>query len=416
MDLKLIRENHAEVRRMLKLRRSPADIEEILKLDEKRRRLIKERDELRHKQKNVSETVAQLKREKREDPEILALAKALSEQVKQIEEELKVIEEEQERLVNLLPNRIHSSVNEEEEIITQWGELPKFDFAPLAHWDLTETLGIVNFATAARLAGSRFVLFQGLGVALERALINFFLDTAIRKYGYFEIAPPLLANYATLFTAGQLPNLESEMYLVKEENLYLIPTAEPQLVAYFREEIIDESQLPVKLVAYTPCFRREAGSYGRDVRGMIRVHQFDKVELVRLTKPEESYATLEEMRKEVESLLQALELPYRVKRLAAWDIAFQSAKTYDLEVYAAGCNRWLEVSSISNCEDFQTRRGRIRVRIKDGKSYFPHALNGSALALPRTFIAIVENYQQKDGSVLVPKVLRPYLDGLERIS
>ncbi len=416
MDLRLIREKPDEVRRILKLRQSTVDIEEILKLDEKRRRLIKERDDLRHKQKEVSETVARLKREKTDDPEIFARAKAISEQVKQVEEELKIIEEEQERLVTFLPNRIHDSVTEEEETVAQWGELPKFDFTPLAHWDLTEALGIVDFATAAKLAGSRFLLFRGLGASLERALINFFLDTAIRKYGYTEIAPPLLANYATLFTAGQLPNLASEMYLISEEQLYLIPTAEPQLVAYFREETLEESQLPVKLVAYTPCFRREAGSYGRDVRGMIRVHQFDKVELVQLTRPEESYSALEEMRKEAESLLQALELPYRVKRLAARDIAFQSAKTYDLEVYAAGCDRWLEVSSVSNCEDFQTRRGKIRVRTKNGKSYFPHALNGSALALPRTFIALVENYQQKDGSIVVPKVLRPYLDGLERIT
>jgi seryl-tRNA synthetase len=416
MDLKFLREHPEEARRLLALRRSQADIAAILHLDEKRRKLVQQRDQARHRQREVNELVARAKKEKTEVSEkLLAQARELSEMVKELEAELKRIEDEQERLVELLPNRIHPSVTGEEEIVYNWGNLPVFEFQPLAHWDLAEVLGIVDFETAARLAGSRFVLFRGQGALLERALINFFLDTAVRKYGYTEIAPPLFANPPTLKTAGQLPFLEGEMYHLKEDELYLIPTAEPQLVAYYREKTLDESQLPLKLVAYTPCFRREAGSYGRDVRGMIRIHQFDKVELVRLARPESSYDALEEMRQEAESLLQALQLPYRVKRLAAWDIAFQSAKTYDLEVYAAGCQRWLEVSSISNCEDFQTRRGKIRVRGSNGKTFYPHALNGSALALPRTFIAIIENFQQQDGSVIIPEVLRPYMAGLERI-
>ncbi len=416
MDLKFLRENPDEARRVLELRKSKAEIETILNLDKRRRALVQERDGLRHQQKGISETVARAKKGEREETaELLTRARELSDKIKALELELNRIEDEEERFVKLLPNRVHPSVTGEEEVVFNWGNLPVFDFEPLAHWDLAEALGIVDFEAATRLACSRFVLFKGRGALLERALINFFLDTAIRKYGYTEIAPPVLANPSTLKAAGQLPNLETEMYCLKDDGLYLIPTAEPQLVAYYREKTLDEAQLPLKLVAYTPCFRREAGSYGRDVRGMIRIHQFDKVELVRLTTPESSYTALEEMRTEAESLLQALKLPYRVKRLAAWDIAFQSAKTYDLEVWAAGVGRWLEVSSISNCEEFQTRRAKIRVKGTDGKTFYPHALNGSALALPRTFIAIIENYQQKDGSVVIPEVLRPYMNGQERI-
>lgn len=410
-----MRENPDEARRILVLRRSTVSLDRILSLDEERRKLVRRRDELRHEQKVISEAIAQAKREKREEPEVFEQARRLSGEVKQVEAELRRLEAEQEELAKLLPNRVHPTVTEEEEVVASWGELPKFDFEPLAHWDLGEALSIIDLEAAARVAGSRFVVFKGQGALLERALINYFLDAAVRRYGYTEVMPPALANFATLEAAGQLPNLVDEMYLTRDDGLYLIPTAEPQLVAYYREKTLDATSLPVKLVAYTPCFRREAGSYGKDVRGMIRIHQFDKVELVRITFPERSYQDLEEMRAEAESLLQELGLPYRVKRLAAWDIAFQSAKTYDLEVWAGGVGRWLEVSSISNCEDFQTRRGKIRLRGKNGKTFYPHALNGSALALPRTFIAIVENFQQRDGSVVVPSCLRPYTNGLERI-
>jgi seryl-tRNA synthetase len=415
MDLKFIREQPEEVRRLLALRRSSVAVDEILKLDTERRRLVTERDELRHQQKELSAAIAQKKHNNQKDPELLNQARLLSERIKDFEQKIQEIENRQEELVTLLPNRVHPTVTEEEAIVATWGNPPQFNFQPLAHWDLGPALRLVDFETAVKLAGSRFVLFREQGAALERALINFFLDTAVRRYGYTEIAPPILANAETLKAAGQLPNLKSEMYFLEEDGLYLIPTAEPQLVCYYREQTLEENELPVKLVAYTPCFRREAGSYGRDVRGMIRIHQFDKVEIVRLTWPERSYEDLEQMRAEAESLLQMLGLPYRVKRLAAWDIAFQSAKTYDLEVWAPGVGRWLEVSSISNCEDFQTRRGKIRVRQKSGKSFYPHALNGSALALPRTFIAIIENYQQQDGSIIVPEVLRPYLNGQEKI-
>jgi seryl-tRNA synthetase len=416
MDIRLIRENADEARRILALRRCGIDIERIVALDAERRRLSRERDDARHRQKQVSEAVGLAKKEKRECAAEVAEAREISEQVKRLDAEVARIEAEQAELARHLPNIVHASVSVDEELVGQWGDLPEFGFKPLAHWDLGAALGVIDLEAAARLAGSRFVVFKGQGALLERALINYFLDTNTRRHGYVEIAPPVLANKATLEATGQLPHLESEMYSMRDDDYYLVPTAEPQLVNFHRGQTLQESQLPLKYVAYTPCFRREAGSYGKDVRGMIRVHQFDKVELVRMVHPQQSYEALEEMRQEAESLLRDLQIPYRVKRLAAWDMAYQSAKTYDLEAWAAGQDRWLEVSSVSACEDYQTRRGGIRVKGKDGKTFFPHALNGSALALPRVFVAILENNQQADGSVVVPEVLRPYMHGLERIS
>jgi seryl-tRNA synthetase len=416
MDIRLIRENADEARRILALRRCGIDIERIVALDAERRRLSRERDDARHRQKQVSEAVGLAKKEKRECAAEVAEAREISEQVKRLDAEVARIEAEQAELARHLPNIVHASVSVDEGLVGQWGDLPEFGFKPLAHWDLGAALGVIDLEAAARLAGSRFVVFKGQGALLERALINYFLDTNTRRHGYVEIAPPVLANKATLEATGQLPHLESEMYSMRDDDYYLVPTAEPQLVNFHRGQTLQESQLPLKYVAYTPCFRREAGSYGKDVRGMIRVHQFDKVELVRMVHPQQSYEALEEMRQEAESLLRDLQIPYRVKRLAAWDMAYQSAKTYDLEAWAAGQDRWLEVSSVSACEDYQTRRGGIRVKGKDGKTFFPHALNGSALALPRVFVAILENNQQADGSVVVPEVLRPYMHGLERIS
>ena len=415
MDIRLIRENPDEARRIHALRRSGVDIERLVELDAERRRLSKDRDEARHRQKQASEAVGLAKKERRECVAEMAEARDVSDLVKRLDVDVARIEAEQSELARQLPNIVHPSATAEEEIVGQWGEPRKFEFKPLAHWDLGEALGVIDLEAASRLAGSRFVVFKGQGALLERALINYFLDTNTRRHGYIEIAPPVLANAATLEATGQLPHLETEMYKTQDE-LYLVPTAEPQLVNYHRGQTIQESQLPLKYVAYTTCFRREAGSYGKDVRGMIRIHQFDKVELVRIVHPEKTYEALEEMRSEGESLLRDLGLPYRAKRLAAWDMAHQSAKTYDLEAWAAGQERWLEVSSISACEDYQTRRGGIRVRGRDGKTFFPHALNGSALALPRVFVAILENNQQADGTVVIPEVLRPYMHGLERIS
>jgi len=415
MDIRLIRENPDEARRLLALRRSPLDIERILELDAERRRLSKDRDEARHRQKQVSEAVGLAKKEKRECVAEMAEARDVSDLVKRLDADVARIEAEQAELARQLPNVVHSSVTAEEEIVGQWGEPRKFEFKPLAHWDLGEALGVIDLEAASRLAGSRFVVFKGQGALLERALINYLLDTNVRRHGYIEIAPPILANAATLEATGQLPHLETEMYKTQDD-LYLVPTAEPQLVNYHRGQTLQESQLPLKYVAYTPCFRREAGSYGKDVRGMIRVHQFDKVELVRIVHPEKTYEAHEEMRQEAESLLRDLGIPYRVKRLAAWDMAHQSAKTYDLEAWAAGQERWLEVSSISACEDYQTRRGGIRVKGRDGKTFFPHALNGSSFGMARVFVAVLENNQQSDGTVAVPEVLRSYMHGLDRIS
>ncbi|MEO0073727.1 MAG: serine--tRNA ligase [candidate division WOR-3 bacterium] len=415
MDIRLIRDNPDEARQMLALRRSSADLDRILELDERRREAVRRRDAARTDLKRCSEQVARAKREGRDATALMEEARRFSDAARQAEAELAAIEAEQERLVRALPNSVAAGVTDTEEIVAEWGEKPVFDFPVLAHWDLCPALGVVDFEAAARLAGSRFVLFRGAGALLERALINYFLDVAVRRHGYTEISPPVLANAATLEGSGQLPHLEADMYALKDEGLYLIPTAEPALVGYHRGEVLNESDLPLKYVAWTCCFRREAGSYGKDVRGMIRVHQFDKVELVRLTLPERSDEDLEQMRQEAEFLLRELGLAYRVKRLAAWDMAFQSAKTYDLEVWAAAEERWLEVSSISNCLDYQTRRLKIRGRRRDGRSFIPHSLNGSALALPRVFIAIMENYQQADGSVRVPGVLKSYMHGLERI-
>jgi seryl-tRNA synthetase len=415
MDMRLIRENPDEARRMLALRRSPLDIERILELDAERRRLSKDRDEMRHRQKQVSEAVGLAKKEKRECVAEMAEAREISDRVKLLDTDVARIESEQAELARQLPNVVHSSVTTEEEIVGRWGEPRRFEFKPLAHWDLGEALGVIDLEAASRLAGSRFVVFKGQGALLERALINYLLDMNTRRHGYTEISPPFLANAVTLEATGQLPHLESEMYKTQDE-LYLVPTAEPQLVNYHRGQTLQESQLPLKYVAYTPSFRREAGSYGKDVRGMIRVHQFDKVELVRIVHPEKTYEALEEMRAECESLLRDLGIPYQVKRLAAWDMAHQSAKTYDLEAWAAGQERWLEVSSISACEDYQTRRGGIRCKGKDGKTFFPHALNGSSFGMARLFVAVLENNQQADGTVVVPEVLRPYMHGLERIS
>ncbi len=415
MNLKTVRENPDEVRRMLELRRCKVDVDGIVKMDEERRRLSQQRDEARHEQKQMSKDVSGAKREGRDCPELFEQAKELSARVKGIEAQLSEVETRLNELAGLLPNHVHASVTTEEELVSEWGDIPEFDFEPLAHWDLGEALDILDLKAAADLAGSRFPLFKGQGALLRRALLNLFLDRNTRN-GYTEVSPPVLANAATLRGSGQLPHLEEDMYALRDDPHYLIPTSEAVLANMHQGQTLQEADLPFKYVACTPCFRREAGSYGKDVRGITRVHQFDKVEIVRFTRPEGSYDALEEMLAEACALLRELGIPYRVKRLAAWDIAYQAAKTYDIEVWAAGEKRWLEVSSVSNCEEYQARRSKTRFRTADGKSTFPHILNGSALALPRTFIAVIENNQQSDGSILIPEPLRPYMGGLECIS
>ncbi|MBN2536652.1 serine--tRNA ligase [candidate division WOR-3 bacterium] len=413
MNLKFVRDNPDEARRVLELRRCKVDLDRILALDDERRALVKERDERRHEQKELSLKVSVAKRAGEQCDELVTKARELSDKVKELETRLAAVEAEQEALARMLPNTVHPSVTAEEEVVAEHGQKPEFGFKPLAHWDLGEALDILDFKTSAALAGSRFVVFKGAGAALQRALIAFFLDRA-RRNGYTEVGVPVLANPECLEGAGQLPHMEGEMYALRDDPLCLIPTSETMLANLHRKQSLDESELPKKYVAYTLCFRREAGSYGKDVRGMVRIHQFDKVELFRYTRPEDSYAALEEMRAEAEALVRELGIPYRTKRLAAWDIAYQSAKTYDIEAWAGGAGQWLEISSISNCEDYQMRRTATRLRTASGTGY-PHALNGSALALPRTYVALIENNQQQDGTILVPEALRPYLGGLERI-
>ncbi|MEO0114654.1 MAG: serine--tRNA ligase [candidate division WOR-3 bacterium] len=410
MDLKFIRENVDLVRETIRRRNESVDLEKILALDEKRRKLIKERDDTQHHQRQITDLICEKRKANQDTKQEQSTAKELALKIKKLEDDLEIIEKEINDLLQFVPNVIHPSVGDEDRIIGNWGEIPKFDFQPLAHWDLAPTLGIADFKAATKLAGSRFVLFKGKGALLERALVNFCLDYHRKYHGYEEISPPLLNLNVCFYNSGALPKLADEMYQCKDDPFYLIPTAEVPLVNIHRDEILREEDLPKCYVAYTPCFRREAGSYGKDVRGMIRVHQFDKVELVKITKPEDSYQEFEKMRQDVERIMQLLKIPYRVKLLAAKEMAFQSAKTYDIEAWAAGVGDWLEVSSISNCEDFQTRRANIRIRRKNGKLDYAHAMNGSGLAFARIFIALIENNQQKDGSIVIPEVLRPYLD------
>lgn len=411
IDIKLIRENPELLKKSLKRRGEDIGIVDIvLELDRKRREKIKELDEIRHKRKELSRKIG-----RSGDKAKITQASQLKIREKELEKELSRIEGELKERLLRLPNIPHPSVQDKDEIIYESEEKPKFGFKPLAHWDIGEALGILDFKTASKLSGSRFVVYKGDGARLARALINFCLDTHIKEHKYLEVYPPALAKGECFWGAGEFPNLISEVYKCKDDPLYLIPTAETPLVNLHQGEILKEEELPKNYVAYTPCFRREAGSYGRDVRGMIRVHQFDKVELVKYTLPEESYSELEKLLKDAIRIVDLLGLPYRVKLLSAKGLAFQSAKTYDIDIWAAGVERWLEVSSVSNCQDFQARRNNTRLKYKNGRIDYPHILNGSGIAFARTFVALIENNQKKDGSVKIPEVLRPYMDGKEQI-
>jgi len=415
MDLKFIRNNPDLAKEMLIRRNEAVSVDEILSIDERRREIIKIRDQMRMEHRQMSEKVAEMKKNKQDADNLINEAKEMGQKIKEHETELAEIENDLENRTKYLPNYIHESVTNEDTVVATWGEKPTFNFTPLAHWDLAEALQILDFKAASKLSGSRFVLFRGVGAQLERALINFCLDLHVKKHGYTEISPPILNLEECFYTTGSLPKSSEEMYKCAEDPYYLIPTAEVPLVNLHRNDCINEDNLPLYYTAYTPCFRREAGSYGKDVRGMIRIHQFDKVELVKFTRPEDSYEEMEKMRKDIEEVMQMLNIPYQVKRLAASEMAFQSAKTYDIDAWAGGVNGWLEVSSISNCEGFQAKRGNIRMRRKSGELEYVHIMNGSGLAFPRIFVALIENNQQKDSSVIIPEVLRPYMGGLEKI-
>jgi seryl-tRNA synthetase len=421
INIRLLRESPDQMRAAL-ARRDPAlneSLDKILHLDETRRELLGRVEQLKARRNKSSEDVARLKKEKADATALLAELKELSSTIKDLDQEVRSVDEDLRQSVLQVPNLplddLPDGGPEDFEIVKTWGEPCNLDFEARPHWELGESLGILDLPRGATISGSGFPLFVGLGARLGRSLINLMLDVHIREHGYLEIAPPLLVNEDSALGTGQLPDLEDNMYVTRD-GLYLVPTAEVPVTNIHSKEILAANQLPRSFVAYTPCFRREAGAHGADTRGIIRVHQFDKVELVRICRPEDSPEELEQLLAHAEKILQMLQLPYRVILLAAGDIGFASAKTYDIEVWAAGVGKWLEVSSVSTFTDFQARRANIRYRAEpNAKPDFVHTLNGSALALPRTMIPLLENNQQPDGSVEVPAALTPYL-GTNRLT
>ncbi len=414
IDLKLLRDDPERIRAALKKRNSDIDLDRIIEMEKQRRAGMTEVQELKSKRNALSEEIAKLKRQGEEPEKLMEQARLLSEQIKKKEENQRETEQNFGDAVQWLPNIPHESVPvgagpEANRFIRGLTKAPEADFEVLPHWDICEALDILDLKRASKISGSRFILYKGMGALLERALINFFLDLHTTKHGYTEIFPPVLNPTECLYGTGQLPKLESDMYRCRDDAFYLTPTAEVPLTNMHREEILLEKQLPVRYVAYTPCFRREAGSYGKEVRGITRVHQFNKVELVKYATPENGYAEFEKMLEDAETAVKELRLPYRIMLLCTGDMTFASAITYDIEVYAPGMKEWLEVSSISCYEQYQSRRANIRYR-RPGKGVdFVYTMNGSGLATPRTFIAIVENYQTEDGSIKIPDVLRRYV-------
>ncbi|PIW32549.1 MAG: serine--tRNA ligase, partial [bacterium (Candidatus Ratteibacteria) CG15_BIG_FIL_POST_REV_8_21_14_020_41_12] len=408
LSLKFIRENPERVKKAIKSKVLEIDLEKLLSLDREQRALLQKSESLREEKNKASAEIAQRKKEKKASASLIEQMKRVAEKIKEISSSLDEKEKELNNFLLLLPNVPHSSVPPEKNLIVSTiGKIPEFDFEVLPHWEIGKRLDILDFKTASRMTGAAFPLYKGLGAKLERALINFMLDTH-QKQGYQEISPPFIVNRASMKNCGQLPWLEEDMYHLQKDDFFLIPTAEVPLTNIHQDEILPEEQLPIYYTAYSPCFRREAGAYGRQTKGLLRVHQFDKVELLKLTKPETSYEELEKLRENAEKILQLLKLPYRVVLLSSKELSFAGAKCYDLEVWAPAQKQYLEVSSCSNFEDFQARRAKIRYHSQKG-TFFVHTLNGSGIALPRTVVAILENYQQKDGSVIVPEVLRPYL-------
>ena len=420
LDPKFVRENVDTVKEALKKRGYDFPLREFLSIDEKRVSVLKEAEELRNKRNVVSEEIGKLKRQKADATVLLDEMKVVSDKIKSLDERLRALEEETRSLMLTIPNTPHESVPEGKDETQnvekrKWGEPRSFDFEPLNHWDIAETLGIIDFDRASKIAGARFALMMGHGARLERSLMNFMLDLNTSK-GYREVFPPILVNRESMTGTGQLPKFAMELFRTEDPEFYLIPTAEVPVTNIHRDEILAEKDLPFFYTAYTPCFRREAGSYGKDTRGLIRQHQFNKVELVKFVKPEDSFNELESLTADAEDILQRLGLPYRVVALCSGDLGFSSAKTYDLEVWLPGQRKYREISSCSNFADFQARRANIRFK-REGKkgTEFVHTLNGSCLAIGRTVVAILENYQQKDGSVVIPEALRSYM-GTDRIS
>ncbi len=421
LDLTYLRENIQTARERLGHRGFSLDVETFQRLDSERKSLIQEVERLRQTRNTTSEEIGRLAREKVDVTEKRNEMKVVSQKIKELEESLQRVEEQLYHFAAIIPNLPDPSVpigptDEQNVEVRRVGEPPRFDFEPKAHWDLCPPLGILDLERATKIAGTRFPLLAGQGARVERALINFMLDIHTGEHGYQEILPPFMANSKSLFATGQLPKFEEDLFKLKDHDYYLIPTAEVPVTNIYRDDIIDGDRLPIKFTAYTPCFRSEAGSYGKDVRGVFRQHQFNKVELVKFTRQEQSNTELESLVTNAEEILKRLKIAYRVVIHSTGDMGFSASKSYDIEVWLPGQNAYREISSCSNFEDFQARRANIRYRPAAGeKVRFAHTLNGSGLAIGRTWIAIMENYQQKDGTVVIPEALRPYLDGLSVI-
>jgi len=421
LDPKFVREHLETVLAALRSRGLAVDLQDFLAADGDRRRALGEVEQLKHRRNTLSEEVGRRKRQGQDATALIAETKELGDRIKTLDEEVRIREEQGEAVLLNVPNVPHASVpvgrdSADNVEVRRCGEPRHFDFTPRPHWEIGETLGLLNFERAARMAQARFAVLTGAGARLERALINFMLDLHTKAHGYTEVFPPLLVNAAAMTGTGQLPKFAEELFKTKDESLYLIPTAEVPLTNLHREEVLPPGTLPLSYVAFTPCFRREAGSYGKDTRGLIRQHQFNKVELVKFTEADQSYQALEQMTRDAEAVLRGLGLPYRVVILCTGDLGFYAAKTYDIEVWLPSQSVYREISSVSNCETFQARRAGIRYRpAPKAPVEYAHTLNGSGLAVGRTWLAILENYQEADGTVRVPEALRPYMDGAERI-
>ena len=422
LDLVFVRDNLELVRQALRNRGLAERLEDFEGFDRERRKFLIEAESRKARRNKVSDEIANLKKQKQDANPLIAEMKELGKEIQELDEKAKGFDAQLRDLLANIPNIPHASVPvgrgpRDNQEVRRWGEPRKFDFEPKAHWDLGPALGILDFDRAAKIAGARFAVYRGVGAKLERALANFMLDVHTRQHGYTEVLPPFLVNSASLYGTGNLPKFAEDLFKLEGTDYWLIPTAEVPVTNLFRDEVLEAETLPVKYCAWTACFRSEAGSYGKETRGIIRQHQFQKVELVKFTLPENSYDELEALTRDAETILQRLGLPYRVVALSTGDMGFASAKTYDLEVWLPSSGEYKEISSCSNFEAFQARRANLRFRRGGkGKTEHLHTLNGSGLAIGRTWLALIENYQQADGSVLVPEALRSYLDGLERIT
>ena len=421
LDVKFVRDHFEAVHAALGSRGLTIDLQDFLAADGARRRLLTEVEQLKQRRNTLSEEVGRRKRQNEDAGALLGETKELGDRIKGLDEEVRACEERIQAVLLTLPNLPHESVpigrdSHDNVEVRRRGEPRLFDFTPKPHWEIGEALGLLDFERAARMAQARFAVLIGLGARLERALINFMLDLHTKEHGYTEVFPPILVNAAAMTGTGQLPKFAEESFKTKDESLYMIPTAEVPVTNLHREEILPPGTLPLSYVAFTPCFRREAGSYGKDTRGLIRQHQFNKVELVKFTEAGRSYEALEQMTRDAETVLQRLGLPYRIVTLCTGDMGFAAAKTYDIEVWLPSQSTYREISSVSNCEAFQARRANIRYRpAPKAPVEYVHTLNGSGVAVGRTWLALLENYQEADGTIRIPEALRPYMDGLERI-